>query len=181
MDISVNEGAINKAIKKEKYQQLKLCKPGIRARDAAQDLGISECELLTCRQGNGVVRLLDDTETILNQLILLGEVMALTRNDECVHERTGIYNNPSFFNQNHVSLGLFVNSDIDLRLFMDHWKYCFACAEPAKGGIRKSIQFFDKSGMAVHKVYLTSESNEYAYDVMVKKFQHDEYNFVVRY
>ena len=58
MDISVNEGAINKAIKKEKYQQLKLCKPGIRARDAAQDLGISECELLTCRQGNGVVRLL---------------------------------------------------------------------------------------------------------------------------
>jgi len=181
MDISVNEAAINKAIKKEKYQQLKTCKPKILARDAAKNLGISECELLTCRQGNGVVRLLDDVETILNQLILLGQVMALTRNEECVHERTGIYNNPSFFHQNHVSLGLFVNSDIDLRLFMDHWKYCFACAEPSKDGIRKSIQFFDKSGMAVHKVYLTPESNEYAYDVLVKKFQHDEPDEIISF
>jgi len=172
MDISVKEATLKREGLKERHKQLQVCKPGIRARDAARQLDVSECELLSCRLGNGVTRLLDDAQTILNQLLLLGEVMALTRNNECIHERVGIYNNPSFFNQERIAMGLFVNSDIDLRLFMDHWRYCFACAEPSINGIRKSIQFFDKSGMAVHKVYLTPESNEYAYDLLVKKFQH---------
>ncbi len=172
MDILVKEVSLNRAILKKRHQQLQVCKPGLRARDAAQQLAVSECELLTSRLGDGATRLLDDAETILNQLLLLGEVMALTRNDECVHERKGIYNNPSFFNQDQIELGLFVNSDIDLRLFMAHWKYCFACVEPLQQGLRKSIQFFDKSGMAVHKVYLTPNSNEFAYDLLVKKFQH---------
>ena len=179
MDISVKEISLNRATLKQRHQQLQVCKPGLRARDAAQQLGVSECELLTCRQGDGVTRLLDDAETILNQLLLLGEVMALTRNNECVHERKGIYNNASFFNQGQLAMGLFVNSDIDLRLFMAHWTYCFACVEPTKQGLRKSIQFFDKSGMAVHKVYLTSESNEYAYDLLVKKFQHVDQEEVI--
>ncbi len=181
MDISVKDVTLNRDIVKQRYQQLLVSKPAIRARDAAQELGVSECELLTCRLGDGVIRLLDDAETILNQLLLLGEVMALTRNGACAHERKGIYNNPSFFNQGHMAMGLFVNSDIDLRMFMAHWKYCFACAEPAKNGLRKSVQFFDKSGMAVHKVYLTVESNEYAYDVMVKKFQHAQQSEIINF
>ena len=181
MDISIKESTLNRELIKARYRQLQACKPALRARDAARELGISECELLTYRLGDGVIRLLDDTETILNQLLLLGEVMALTRNDECVNERSGIYNNSSFFNQGRRAMGLFVNADIDLRLFMEHWKYCFACIEPASHGLRKSIQFFDKSGMAVHKVYLTPQSNEYAYDLMVKKFQHAEQNEIISF
>lgn len=172
MDTLVKEAVYKPEILKQRYQQLKLSKPNLRARDAAQQLGVSECELLACGLGDGVIRLLDDAQTILNQLLLLGEVLALTRNDECIHERKGIYNNPRFFNQGQMEMGLFVNSDIDLRLFMGHLKYCFACVEPIPQGLRKSIQFFDKSGMAVHKVYLTQNSNEYAYDLLVKKFQH---------
>ena len=172
MDTLVKEAVYNREILKQRYQQLKRSKPNLRERDAALQLGVSECELLTCDLNDGVTRLHDDAQTILNQLLLLGEVLALTRNDECIHERKGIYNNPSFFNQGQMEMGLFVNADIDLRLFMGHWKYCFACVEPIAQGLRKSIQFFDKSGMAVHKVYLTPNSNEYAYDLLVKKFQH---------
>ena len=119
MDISIKESTLNRELIKARYRQLQACKPALRARDAARELGISECELLTYRLGDGVIRLLDDTETILNQLLLLGEVMALTRNDECVNERSGIYNNSSFFNQGRRAMGLFVNADIDLRLFME--------------------------------------------------------------
>jgi|AZIJ01.1.fsa_nt_gi putative hemin transport protein len=172
MDILAKEVTYDRAILKQRYQELQGRNPKLYARDAAQQLGVSECELLVCEVGDGVTRLLDDAQTILNQLLLLGEVLALTRNDECVHERKGIYNNPSFFNQGQMEMGLFVNSDIDLRLFMGHWKYCFACVEPISKGLRKSIQFFDKSGMAVHKVFLTKNSNEFAYDLLVKKFQH---------
>ena len=172
MDILAKEVTHDRAILKQRYQELQDRKPKLRARNAAQQLGVSECELLVCNVGDGVTRLLDDAQTILNQLLLLGEVLALTRNDECVHERKGIYSNPSFFKQGQMEMGLFVNSDIDLRLFMGHWKYCFACVESISKGLRKSIQFFDKSGMAVHKVFLTKNSNEFAYDLLVKKFQH---------
>ncbi len=180
MNISVNEEIKSRSIIQQRHQQLKISKPGIRARDAAQILDLSECELLASRLGDGVTRLLDDAETILKQLLLLGEVMALTRNNECVHERTGIYNNPSFFNQGEIAMGLFVNSDIDLRLFMSHWAFCFSCVEPSMNGLRKSIQFFDKAGEAVHKVYLIPESNEYAYDLLVKQFQHVQQDDMIR-
>ena len=41
--------------------------------------------------------------------------------------------------------------------------------EQTRGGPRKSLQFFDKEGQAIHKVYLTSESDEAAYDALVEK------------
>lgn len=89
--------------------------------------------------------------------------MALTRNEDVVHERKGIYDNVSF----QGPVGLLVNPDIDLRLFMMHWKYGFAVTE----GDRQSIQIFDKSGEATHKIYLTSESNVAAYEALVAKFK----------
>ena len=100
--------------------------------------------------------------------------MALTRNESCVHERKGIYDNGQFFNHGSTAMGLFANPDIDLRLFMNHWKYNFAAIEQTRGGPRKSLQFFDKEGQAIHKVYLTSESDEAAYDALVEKHRHTQ-------
>ncbi len=148
----------------KKYQQLKAEQPNLRARNAAEALGISEGELVAAMVGNGVVRLADDAEAILKDVFPLGSVMALTRNDACVHERHGIYDNSEFSKHGRMAMGLFVNPDIDLRLFMNHWKYSFAVHE----GNRKSLQFFDKQGDAIHKIYVTAKSNEDAYDALVK-------------
>lgn len=155
---------------KSRYDALKLTRPDIRARDAAQTLNVSEGELLASRVGEDAIRLTDTPEEILAGILPLGEVMALTRNAHCVHERKGLYDNPEFFGKGKIRHGLFVNPDIDLRLFMNHWRYCFAAIEQTRGGPRKSLQFFDKSGQAVHKIYLTPKSNENAYDTLVAKF-----------
>src|SRR5688572_23252239 len=101
--------------------ELKNRAPGIRARDAAKELGVSEAELVACRTGEGVIRLAADFAEILRSLPACGEVMALTRNEHCVHEKHGVFD--------HVSIGpghgLVLNHDIDLRLFMSHWRYGF--------------------------------------------------------
>lgn len=151
------------------FSLLKEEQPEIRARNAAAEIGISEGALLAAKVGTDAIRLSDDPEAILKEIVTLGEVMALTRNEHCVHERKGIYENPSFFQHGPMKTGLFVNPDIDLRLFMSHWKYSFAVSEPSKIGLRKSLQFFDKAGQAIHKIYITNKSNEAAYDDLVAK------------
>ena len=152
--------------------RLKEEQPEIRARNAAAEIGISEGELLATKVGKEATRLADDPEAILKEVESLGEVMALTRNEHCVHERKGIYEKPSFFTHGPMRTGLFVNPDIDLRLFMSHWAYNFAVSEPSKVGLRKSLQFFDKSGQVIHKIYVTNKSNEAAYDDLVAKHRH---------
>lgn len=151
---------------KVRYELFKKENPKMRARDIANHLQVSEAQLLACRVGDGVTRLSDDMAEILQSLEPLGELMALTRNDDCVHERKGPYLGAKFFNHGNMNQGLFVNPDIDLRLFMDHWKFAFSVLE----GDRKSLQFFDKSGTAIHKIYLTTNSDGKAFDQLVEKF-----------
>lgn len=145
---------------------LKARAPGIRARDAAKELGVSEAELVACRAGEGVIRLQADFAEILRSLPPCGEVMALTRNEHCVHEKHGQFD--------HVSIGpghgLVLNHDIDLRLFMSHWRYGFAVTEEVSSGVRTSLQFFDIDGAAIHKVYATSKTDRAAFDALIARF-----------
>ncbi len=143
----------------EKYAALKAENPKLRIRDAARNLGVSEAELVAT--GENVVRLTANFPEILKEIQNLGSVMALTRNDNAVHERHGVYTNVSF----EGPVGLVVNPDIDLRLFMMSWKWGFAVNE----GGRQSIQFFDKSGEAVHKIYVTDHTDKAAYEALVAK------------
>lgn len=152
---------------KEKWEALKAENPHVRIRNAAEELGVSEAELLATGVGEGVTVLKPEFHHILKEVEQLGKVMALTRNDECVHERKGIYQNGDFSSP-HAQL--FVGEDIDLRIFLNHWKFAFAVAE----GDRKSLQFFGKDGLALHKIYLTRDSNEAAFDALVEKFRADE-------
>ncbi|WP_292009766.1 ChuX/HutX family heme-like substrate-binding protein [Chryseobacterium sp.] len=149
---------------KEKWENLKAENPHLRIRNAAAQLGVSEAELLTTNVGEGVTVLKPEFQNILLDVEQLGKVMALTRNDECVHERKGVYLNGDFSSP-HAQL--FVGEDIDLRIFINHWKYAFAVLE----GDKKSIQFFGKDGLALHKIYLTKDSNEQAFDALVNKFK----------
>jgi putative hemin transport protein len=143
--------------------------PGIRARDAARELGVSEGELVACRTGEGVIRLQADFAEILRGLPACGDVMALTRNEHCVHEKHGRFDNVSI-GPGH---GLVLNHDIDLRLFMSHWRYGFAVTEPVASGVRTSLQFFDIDGSAVHKVYATAGTDRGAFDALIERFTAD--------
>jgi len=149
---------------REKWEALKAANPHIRIRNAAAELGVSEAELLATNVGEGVTVLKPEFKEILTEAEQLGKVMALTRNDECVHERKGTYLNGDFSSP-HAQL--FVGEDIDLRIFLNHWKFAFGVVE----GDRKSLQFFGKDGLALHKIYLTKDSNEAAFDAIVEQFQ----------
>lgn len=149
---------------KEKWNTLKQSQPQMRIRNAADALGVSEGELISTQVDDGVTVLNPDFPAILSDIESLGKVMALTRNDQCVHERKGVYLNGDFSSP-HAQL--FVGEDIDMRLFLSHWKFAFAVVE----GDKKSLQFFGKDGMAIHKIYLTKDSNEEAFDVLVEKHQ----------
>ncbi|GAB3979870.1 hemin-degrading factor [Spirosoma terrae] len=136
--------------------------PKTRIRDAAKQLGVSEADLLATQLGETVQRLEGDFRELLKEVPTLAYVMALTRNDNIVHERKGVYENVSFNDQT----GLVLGPDIDLRLFMSRWHFGFAVDENG----RKSLQFFDQDGLAVHKIYLTDQSDETAYEALVQKY-----------
>jgi len=147
---------------KERYEQLKAENPKQRIRDAAKQLGASEAQLVASGVGTAATRLEGNWQELLQEVITLGKVMALTRNDDAVHERKGIYDNITF----QGPVGTAVNPDIDLRMFMMHWASAYAVNE----NDRLSIQFFDKAGDAVHKIYCTEDSNIEAYHALVKKY-----------
>lgn len=153
---------------KQQYETLKSEQPNLRIRDIAKNMQVGEGQLVALRVGDGVTRLEGDFKELLKEVGSMDKVMALTRNDDAVHERKGVYNNVSF----EGPVGLVLDQNIDLRLFMMHWAFGFAVSE----GDRHSLQFFDKSGEAVHKIYLTEDSNKEAYDAIVAKYTAAEQN-----
>jgi putative hemin transport protein len=159
---------------KEKWEALKAENPHLRIRNAAAELGVSEAELLATGIGEGITVLRPEFQYILTEAEQLGKVMALTRNEECVHERKGTYLNGDFSSP-HAQL--FVGEDIDLRIFLNHWKFAFAVVE----GDKKSLQFFGKDGLALHKIYLTKDSHEAAFDTIVEKFKAEDQNQIFEF
>jgi putative hemin transport protein len=148
---------------KAQWDALKEQNTKLRIRDAAKQLGVSEAELLNTGIGTNATRLNNQFQDLLKEVNTLGEVMALTRNDYCVHERKGIYKKVTF--NGHI--GLVVTPDIDLRLFMSQWHLGFAVNE----NDRYSLQFFDQYGEAVHKIYLTEHSDKQAYHQLAEKYR----------
>jgi putative heme degradation protein/ABC-type hemin transport system ATPase subunit len=158
------------SILKEKYEAYKTENPKKRIRDIAADLKVSEAELLATGLGDTVTLLKKDFENLLPQVNSLGYVMALTRNEYCVSERKGVYEKISFT----PHAGLVLGDDIDLRLFMQHWQFGFAVNENS----RKSLQFFDGTGVALHKIYLTDKSDHAAYEQLVNDFTDNSANTI---
>lgn len=156
---------------KLKAEELKKENPRLRSRDAAAALGISEFEYMTLDIGPDRVLLDADWKEVLQDVHTMGYVMALTRNESCVHERKGVYDNISFTG-GHANMGVAVNPDIDLRLFMNPWTYGLAVV------LRRnnlddlySLQFYSAEGEAIHKIYSTDKSDLDAYHAIVNKYR----------
>lgn len=144
-----------------------------RHRDIAAKLNISEGELVAAHVGASIdagarmeaIRLKNDWAAIIESLEPVGDVLALTRNESCVHEKVGVYKDAS----HNGPVGLLVG-EIDLRVFYMHWAHGFAVRETGEQGDQNSLQFYDKTGTAIHKIFLKPQSNKAAFDAVVATF-----------
>jgi putative hemin transport protein len=136
----------------------------LRPIEQAAALGISEGEWLLRQTDAHVTRLRAPASALLNRLPALGTVMALTRNPSCVHEKDGAYANIEVTG----AMGLVLNHEIDLRLFLAHWAHLFAVESPQPdGSIRHSLQIFDRAGIAVHKIFARPITDMPAWQALV--------------
>ncbi|MYM35719.1 hemin-degrading factor [Duganella sp. FT94W] len=175
----------------EQYEALRAAQPRLALRDAAAKLNVSEAELLAANGiGKTVTRLQEGENVpreIMRRALDLGKVMALTRNENGVLERTGV---ATRMKPQEVVTGLdadkekerearmrniaggYLGGEIDLRFTFKNWKYAFAVAQPGKDGvIARSLQFFDQYGNAAHKVYVRSEAGVPVFDKIVADFR----------
>lgn len=155
----------------ERFAKLKENKPGLRIRDAATELGVSEAELVALNCGTpATLRLRGPWGDFIERLPSLGRVMVLARNDAAVHERKGCYEKVEIFGP----MGMVVGKKIDLRLFLSHWHVGYALREDVDGALRRSFQIFDRHGSAIHKIYLQELAGEEAFDNITTEFADDD-------
>lgn len=138
-------------------------KPRQRPRDLAAELGIPEAALLAAHLGHGVTRLDANPDRLVAGAAALGDVLALTRNESCVHERRGVYS--GYQGGPHAAMVL--GPEIDLRIFPAHWVHAFAVEEAGEAGPKRSLQIFDAAGDAVHKILLGPDSDAAAFAGLV--------------
>lgn len=160
---------------KERWTNFRAENPNVRIREAAENLGTSEAELLATEIGKRVVRLRDNFDELLAELHTLGRIMALARNDEIVHERKGEFAGIEVFS-GHGKMGLALGDDIDLRIFFSKWHFGFAVTGESPRGELRSFQFFAADGKAVHKVFLTDTSDVAAYENLAEKYRAADQN-----
>lgn len=149
---------------------LRLENPKARARDFAQSHGIAEAELVAAHVGHGTTALVADPDRLMPWIGRLGDVMALTRNESCVHERRGSY----LDYRTGAFAAMVLGAEIDLRIFQPHWVHAFAVEEDGADGPKRSLQIFDTAGDAVHKVHLKPESHHDQFAALIRGLRHPD-------
>ena len=144
---------------------LAAAEPRLYPRDIATRLGVTEAEIVALDEGALATRLRQDWTGLLGGVGALGEVMALTRNADAVHEKIGTYGALG----GDGGIGLFLGEAIDLRLFLSQWAFAWALA-PATPEGRRSLQFFGADGAAVHKIFSRPATDLAAWDALVAGF-----------
>ncbi|WP_444453435.1 ChuX/HutX family heme-like substrate-binding protein [Rhodobacter capsulatus] len=146
----------------EQIRTARAKKPRVYARDFAEDLGITEAALCAAFVGVTGTRIVADPDRIMPGLAALGQVMALTRNDSCVLEKVGCYDQYQSGDSPRI-----VNPPIEIEMFRPHWQHAFAFDEATPKGPKRSIQIFDTAGEAVHKIHLRTETNASAWAPLI--------------
>jgi putative hemin transport protein len=148
----------------------RVANPKMRERDIAAQLNISEAALVAAECGLTAIRIDGSANHFLERAAELGEVMALTRNESAVHEKIGVFEKITPGKHASIVLG----ENIDLRIFPGAWAHGFAVTKTDGEDVRRSLQFFDKQGTAVHKVHLRPASNLAAYNSIIEAFRLDD-------
>jgi putative hemin transport protein len=148
---------------------------GKRAKEAAESSGFSEGEAVAAHVGEHAYapkakRLKGPWVELLQGLEACGPLLALTRNGSTVHEKTGVYKNVS--SSGHM--GLVLGEDIDLRLFFSKWHAGFAVKELAANPSNRpnwSLQFFDQTGLSVHKIFTREQTDIATWQELIDRFE----------
>lgn len=140
----------------------------LRRRELAAELNLTEAELTDAQLGCKRLRLDTNFPQLMGELHRLGTVLSLTRNEAAVHERKGRF--PRVHIQRPVGLVIGTDRKIDLRQLFNHWYQGFAVAEMLTSGMRYSLQFFDRYGVAVQKIFLQPDSHFEAYFQLLERF-----------
>jgi putative hemin transport protein len=141
--------------------------PKVRIREAARQLQVSEGELVAACTGTAAQHLRPEFTALIQRMPELGKVMVLTRNENCVIERKGEFEQVDA-GRGHV--GTVLGKDIDLRMFFNRWKYGFILSDDEATGFKKSWQIFDAQGNAIVKIYPTDLTNNEAWDKLAQEF-----------
>jgi putative hemin transport protein len=157
-----------------RFQQLRTEKK-LRHRDAAREMGLSEAEAIALHVGHrgalSATRLQSgEFPQLITALTPVGTLMALTRNEAVVHERTGTYVDASV--NGHV--GLVLGEDIDLRIFYNQWHHGFWVEEQVADSVNRSLQFFDEYGGAVHKIFERKTTDTAMFERVARSFSADD-------
>lgn len=151
------------------WAELKQQNPHLRIRNAAEQLNVSEMELLLTQEAGRVVRLDVPMGKLMQALEGLGPVMTLARNDQMVHETKGRVENFKVMAEGKMGLCL---GAIDLRTFLSHWQHGFAVSEAqSDGSDRLSIQIFSASGDAIFKIYAIDATDRSAWQALIQQHQ----------
>ncbi|WP_413988895.1 ChuX/HutX family heme-like substrate-binding protein [Labrys okinawensis] len=144
---------------KQRWQTLREAQSGLRIRDAAAQLGVSEAALLETRIGEGVARLAARTDRLCAALPHLGTVMSLVRNEAAVHEKdiafdVGVEQEGRFH---------FEGEGFALSLLSSSVAHAFHVEDTSPKGALRSIQLFDAAGTALWKIYARDKADHAAF------------------
>lgn len=138
----------------EAIRAARLDAPNLRDRDLANNLGISEAQLVAAHIGFCTRAIEAHPDALIPAAKTLGSVMGLTRNTQCVIEVGGEYT--EYHSGDHAAMVL--APAIDLRIFPKHWVHAFAVEKQTDKHMLRSLQVFDAAGDAVHKIFLRGHS-----------------------
>ncbi|MFT2008015.1 hemin-degrading factor [Pontibacter sp. 13R65] len=158
MDNTVIEekAATNASALAKAWEGLQQAKPGIRIREGARELGTTEAALVATMVGTQAIRLNNNWHALVKRLPELGHVMSLTRNNSCILEHKGS------FEQVSASGGVgTVIGPIETRMFFFNWHVAFLVEQEKSGRKLTSLQVFDKAGDAITKIYLQEGKSSY--------------------
>jgi putative hemin transport protein len=158
---------------RDAWKGIQEAKPGIRIREAAKELGVSEADLLATKVGEYVVKLQGPWHQLLTSFKTLGRVMSLTRNDACILEHKGSFQDIDIMGEGARAMATVIGP-IETRVFFSAWQFAFAVTEEKSDRVLKSIQIFDKAGEAITKIYLQEKSNVDAYEKLIADFRSDD-------
>ena len=152
---------------KDQWISFRKANPQVRIRDAARQLQTTEAEILASFAGSSVLALRGPFQDLVQRWPELGYVMVLTRNESCVHERKGVFENIVIHGR-HV--GVVTGTDIDLRIFFQQWAFAFVVFTDEGAGFKDSIQIFDHQGVAVLKIFLQEATDRGAFEKIIRDF-----------
>ncbi len=155
------------------WKDIETTQPGTRIREAAKALDASEAQLLATTVGEHCIRLHGPWPDFLKRLPELGYIMSLTRNDACILEHKGHFDQVNAFGKGNHAMATVIGP-IETRVFFSSWHVAFAVRQEKGERELISLQIFDRAGEAITKIYLQQESHVDAYHAIVRDFRDDD-------